>query len=752
MSMYLYDNRLKSYTSKKRKWPYKASDGYKATPEILAKAGFYFKPSQTSPDNVICFLCHKSMERWDPTDDPLEEHVNHSPNCAWAICRCIKRKFTDDELPFSWDNKEQLPTSKKMEEVRLKTFGNWWPHDGKKGWIGTSKKMAKAGFYHAPTYESIDHVACMYCEVGLEGWLSKDDPIEEHRKRLPSCPIFATPVSKLKKVKVAALPCNNNSSRRNTENAIKIVNEDELDELTDQIKEVKQVDGIRTNEKENVELLDNAKIIEEDKLEKLDILQNDLKPEEEVVKDNSKEPSYVAEIIDLTSDSVNDEELRTILPIECEVINLDESEFDRKSEEILPTECEVINLEESEFDQNEEILPIECEILSIEDYNINEEHDTSNGIIIEDLVSIEVEKSVNLNKIKSLECLIKGSMNIGGKEKSIRESKLTDLPVKRLIGSFYELNENDTSSDVQEDRQNDLSNSNDNVTSLEIQRLSAELNKGEELDELTDQIKEVEQVNDIRTNEKENGERLDNANIIEEEKEESLDILQNENLIKRNSLECEEKSIRESKLTDLPVKRLIDSFNEHNENGISFDVQEDYRGNDLSNSDDNVTSLEIQRLSAELKIHELKILESISDNADDFDIINTNVRMSDIDLNKENNEKIISPQKSDMCSNLTAPEGLKESRIIQLMPHTPLAKHTPESTVPTRTNCNKIKPSAFVTPKEQNGKAAFTVEDYLRSLTETQHLRLVEKTNQKIETLIELKKRAKEAILSIPII
>ncbi|CAG8595128.1 10595_t:CDS:2, partial [Funneliformis caledonium] len=591
-----------------KKWPYKASDGYKATPEILAKAGFYFKPYPESPDNVICFLCHKSMENWDPTDDPLEEHVNHSPDCAWVICRCIKRTFPDDESSFSWDNKEQLPTSKRMEEARLKTFGNWWPHDKKKGWVGTSKKMAKAGFYHAPTFESIDFVTCMYCEVGLEGWLPKDDPIKEHHKRLPSCPFFAKPASKLKKEKVAAPPSINDSSRRNIDNAIKIVKEEELDEPTDQINEVvEQVDDIITIEKEIGERLDNAIIIEEDKEASLDILQNDPKFEDEIVKGNSKEPSNDIEIIDLTSDDVKDDESREILPIKCEVINLEESEFDRKNEEE--------NISVTEKFNNE--------FLSIDDDNLNVEKVTSNELIIE---SSEVKRSVNLIKKKSLEYLIRGSTNVGGEEKSIRESKLTEPPVKRSIGSFNELNVN----------------------------------------------------------------------------------------------------------------------------SISSYVQEDNRENDLSNSDDNVTSLEIQRLSAELKIHELKILESISDNADDFDIIQT--KMSDIDLNKESNEKIISPHTSNMCSNLTASEGLIESRIIQPMSHIPLAKHTPESTEPTRTICNKIKPSTFITPKEQNGRAAFTVEDYLRSLTETQHMRLVEKTNQKIETLIELKKKAKEAILSIPII
>ncbi|CAG8787605.1 2516_t:CDS:2 [Dentiscutata erythropus] len=141
------------------------------------------------------------MEGWDPQDDPFEEHVNHSPDCAWAICYCSMRNFNDNKLPFSWDDKDKLPTSKNMEEARIKTFGTWWPHDGKKGWVGTIKKMAKAGFIYSPTIGSLDNVTCQYCGVGLEGWEQKDDPTKEHNKRFPLCPFFVKPPSKPKNTK-----------------------------------------------------------------------------------------------------------------------------------------------------------------------------------------------------------------------------------------------------------------------------------------------------------------------------------------------------------------------------------------------------------------------------------------------------------------------------------------------------------------------------------------------------------------------
>ncbi|CAG8598483.1 8746_t:CDS:10, partial [Racocetra fulgida] len=82
-------------------------------------------------------------EAVEKLDDPFEEHAKHSPDCAWAICYCSIKTFNDEQLPFSWDDKDKLPNSKKMEEARIKTFGTWWPHEGKKGWVGTIKKVVK---------------------------------------------------------------------------------------------------------------------------------------------------------------------------------------------------------------------------------------------------------------------------------------------------------------------------------------------------------------------------------------------------------------------------------------------------------------------------------------------------------------------------------------------------------------------------------------------------------------------------------
>jgi hypothetical protein len=92
----------------------------------LAKAGFFFSPTQTNPDNVACFLCHKSLDGWEKDDDPLSEHLKHSSNCGWAIVATIDRQ--DGELS------EENPASSRMIDARKATFANKWPHENKKGW------------------------------------------------------------------------------------------------------------------------------------------------------------------------------------------------------------------------------------------------------------------------------------------------------------------------------------------------------------------------------------------------------------------------------------------------------------------------------------------------------------------------------------------------------------------------------------------------------------------------------------------
>ncbi|KAK5221345.1 hypothetical protein LTR72_006905 [Exophiala xenobiotica] len=178
-----YESRLATFEppSKRSKlgWPHKTP-----TPEELAKAGFYYKPSSESNDNTICFMCGRFLDGWEADDDPIQEHVKHSSDCAWAI-------LMDAGQNASYDvNNMEDPTGQHCADARRGTFAIGWPHESKRGWTCKTEKMVEAGWYYVPTPESDDFVSCTYCKLSLDGWEPKDSPFEEHYRRSPDCPFF----------------------------------------------------------------------------------------------------------------------------------------------------------------------------------------------------------------------------------------------------------------------------------------------------------------------------------------------------------------------------------------------------------------------------------------------------------------------------------------------------------------------------------------------------------------------------------
>lgn len=96
-------------------------------PYDLAYAGFVWKPTTASPDNVQCFACNCQLDGWEPADVPAFEHLTHSPNCGFAINVCIRLRIGDP------NRVEEDPLSEKMKEARRTTFGNMWPLDAAAG-------------------------------------------------------------------------------------------------------------------------------------------------------------------------------------------------------------------------------------------------------------------------------------------------------------------------------------------------------------------------------------------------------------------------------------------------------------------------------------------------------------------------------------------------------------------------------------------------------------------------------------------
>jgi hypothetical protein len=100
----------------------------------LAKAGFFYNPTADNPDNVVCFLCHRGLDGWDEDDDPLVEHLKHSPECGWAIVATVEAQGEESN--------QEYPASKRLIEARKATFSNRWPHEGKKGWKCKTKQVS----------------------------------------------------------------------------------------------------------------------------------------------------------------------------------------------------------------------------------------------------------------------------------------------------------------------------------------------------------------------------------------------------------------------------------------------------------------------------------------------------------------------------------------------------------------------------------------------------------------------------------
>ena len=205
-------------------WPHKTP-----SVEAIALAGFHYKPQAVGSDNVVCYLCSRALDGWEPDDDPLVEHLKFSPDCGYAICQSIaqsegaKRARRESGEEARDDEQEtEDPTSERLVEARRKTFEIGWPHETKRGWTCKTEKMVEAGWHFAPTEECEDFASCSWCRLGLDGWEPKDDPFEEHHRRAPECPFFSwagtTAPSKRPKAKKARASKSRTSNAR-TSNA-----------------------------------------------------------------------------------------------------------------------------------------------------------------------------------------------------------------------------------------------------------------------------------------------------------------------------------------------------------------------------------------------------------------------------------------------------------------------------------------------------------------------------------------------------
>ncbi|EPX71904.1 survivin [Schizosaccharomyces octosporus yFS286] len=152
------------------------------SPEQLSAVGFYYNPIQKPQqriDNVTCFMCSKSFYDWEENDDPLKEHITHSPSCPWAYVLSAR------------NNPHQDPKAPSLTKCRELTFvDKVWPYINRSDFHCQPNTMATAGFVFTPSIDSKDAAHCLYCNIDLHDWESDDDPYKEHQRRRPNCLFF----------------------------------------------------------------------------------------------------------------------------------------------------------------------------------------------------------------------------------------------------------------------------------------------------------------------------------------------------------------------------------------------------------------------------------------------------------------------------------------------------------------------------------------------------------------------------------
>ncbi|KAK7543083.1 hypothetical protein IWX49DRAFT_586058 [Phyllosticta citricarpa] len=64
-------------------WPHEGKRGWKCNIKNMVEAGWCFDPSPEFEDGVSCFYCQLSLDGWESTDDPTEEHQRRSASCPF---------------------------------------------------------------------------------------------------------------------------------------------------------------------------------------------------------------------------------------------------------------------------------------------------------------------------------------------------------------------------------------------------------------------------------------------------------------------------------------------------------------------------------------------------------------------------------------------------------------------------------------------------------------------------------------------
>ncbi|XP_052238852.1 uncharacterized protein LOC127850112 isoform X1 [Dreissena polymorpha] len=192
---YLRYAAVEDRTSSFRNWP-----RTRPTIPALCQSGFFYTGND---DLVRCFCCGIGLKDFSDTDDPLQEHVRHSRNCAYLLVllggqdgieRYHRSLPTHDpeeirrQQRLRYNSQRSVPATGyrarherlRSLQSRLDTFTNWPSHVTQR-----PQELAEAGLYYTG---NDDHCRCFACDGGLRKWEHGDDPWIEHCRWFPACP------------------------------------------------------------------------------------------------------------------------------------------------------------------------------------------------------------------------------------------------------------------------------------------------------------------------------------------------------------------------------------------------------------------------------------------------------------------------------------------------------------------------------------------------------------------------------------
>ncbi|XP_060556285.1 baculoviral IAP repeat-containing protein 2-like [Ruditapes philippinarum] len=147
-------------------------------------------------DLIRCFQCGIGLKDWAGADEPLFEHIKHSPDCSFLKDLLGQDLFIAyrDNLQASQSQQAgntattagsestaarvRNPQFKEMP-ARLSSFDKW-PTTAQQ----SPQRLADAGLFYTGMN---DLCRCFTCDGGLQRWDADDDPWIEHARWFPQC-------------------------------------------------------------------------------------------------------------------------------------------------------------------------------------------------------------------------------------------------------------------------------------------------------------------------------------------------------------------------------------------------------------------------------------------------------------------------------------------------------------------------------------------------------------------------------------